>query len=535
MEPEPVAEPSPAPASERPVRAAAQKAAQKKAEEAEAAAKKKAASGKATAAALQKKLAAQKEAASAAEAAQKARIEELEAELLRQQARAAEAGASPWSAYGTPAKGQGHVSGENDNLEVELEAALGDEGEGAGEGASAPEPSPETEPPKTSQAVFDLVAANAARYSELDYNQIVLLRKHEEGEGLIEFAKGEIEKLDKKAERLRQEAREEAKEKAAFEQAEALRRAQVEQTELFRTELTAIKEAHAAQIKELKDQVAGKKTIKDVEVEGREFVVSDPGNTFLHEGDKLRLSTKEARDEAALKEPRWSTTRELKQHAAVEDLDKLYEAETNVAVKTAIGLRLDGLKKYLDLGRYVEDVVLTIGKLADKEFGDAVEKINSGEETVYANLKNLENRTEEFDDLARCYNTLTGCLENLIRPECTLQALATLCDVEAKGKSKPEREKLIRMQSAVEHALHGDSFTEGWDEWGDRSVKGIVEKLRTKQREQVDAAIAKARAGQEASGFKLSTASRGRTSRFGATQTSWARAAEGRGAGSGSA
>ena len=47
-----------------------------------AAAKKKAASGKATAAALQKKLAAQKEAASAAEAAQKARIEELEAEVV---------------------------------------------------------------------------------------------------------------------------------------------------------------------------------------------------------------------------------------------------------------------------------------------------------------------------------------------------------------------------------------------------------------------------------------------------------------------
>ena len=50
----------------------------------------------------------------------------------------------------------------------------------------------------------------------------------------------------------------------------------MEQTELFRTELAAIKEAHAAQIKELKDQVAGKKTIKDAEVEGREFVVSDP-------------------------------------------------------------------------------------------------------------------------------------------------------------------------------------------------------------------------------------------------------------------
>ena len=79
MEPEPVVEPTPAPASERPVRAAAQKAAQKREEEAEAAAKKKAASGKATAAALQKKLAAQKEAASAVEAAQKARIEELEA------------------------------------------------------------------------------------------------------------------------------------------------------------------------------------------------------------------------------------------------------------------------------------------------------------------------------------------------------------------------------------------------------------------------------------------------------------------------
>ena len=45
------------------------------------------------------------------------------------------------------------------------------------------------------------------RYSELDYNQIVLLRKHEEGEGLIEFAKGEIEKLDKKAERLRHQKR----------------------------------------------------------------------------------------------------------------------------------------------------------------------------------------------------------------------------------------------------------------------------------------------------------------------------------------
>ena len=102
MDPEPVAEPAPAPASERPVRAAAQKAAQKKAEEAEAAAKKKAAGGKASAAALQKKLAAQKEAASAVEAAQKARIEELEAELLRQQASAAEAGASPRSAYGTP-------------------------------------------------------------------------------------------------------------------------------------------------------------------------------------------------------------------------------------------------------------------------------------------------------------------------------------------------------------------------------------------------------------------------------------------------
>ena len=54
----------------------------------------------------------------------------------------------------------------------------------------------------------------------------------------------------------------------------------MEQTELFRTELAAIKEAHAAQIKELKDQVAGKKTIKDAEVEGREFVVSDPGNTL---------------------------------------------------------------------------------------------------------------------------------------------------------------------------------------------------------------------------------------------------------------
>ena len=40
MDPEPVAEPAPAPASERPVRAAAQKAADKKAAEAEAAAKK---------------------------------------------------------------------------------------------------------------------------------------------------------------------------------------------------------------------------------------------------------------------------------------------------------------------------------------------------------------------------------------------------------------------------------------------------------------------------------------------------------------
>ena len=77
MEPEPVVEDTPAPASERPVRAAAQKAAQKREEEAEAAAKKKAASGKATAAALQKKLAAQKEAATAVEAAQKARIEVL--------------------------------------------------------------------------------------------------------------------------------------------------------------------------------------------------------------------------------------------------------------------------------------------------------------------------------------------------------------------------------------------------------------------------------------------------------------------------
>ena len=167
MEPEPVAEPTPAPAPKRPVRAAAQKAAQKREEEAEAAAKKKAASGKATAAALQKKLAAQKEAASEVEAAQKARIEELEAELLRQQVRAAEAEASPRSAYGTPAKGQGHVSEENDNLEVELEAALGDEGEGAGEGASAPEPSPETEPPKTPEAVYELVAANVERFTRL--------------------------------------------------------------------------------------------------------------------------------------------------------------------------------------------------------------------------------------------------------------------------------------------------------------------------------------------------------------------------------
>ena len=83
MEPEPVAEPTPALASERPVRAAAQKAAQKREEEAEAAAKKKAASGKATAAALQKKLAAQKEAASAVEAAQKARIEELDRDGVR--------------------------------------------------------------------------------------------------------------------------------------------------------------------------------------------------------------------------------------------------------------------------------------------------------------------------------------------------------------------------------------------------------------------------------------------------------------------
>ncbi len=89
MDPEPVAEPTHAPASERPVRAAAQKAAQKKAEEAEGAAKKKAVGGKASAAALQKKLAAQKEVASVVETAQKAWIEELEAELLWQQASAA--------------------------------------------------------------------------------------------------------------------------------------------------------------------------------------------------------------------------------------------------------------------------------------------------------------------------------------------------------------------------------------------------------------------------------------------------------------
>ena len=216
MEPEPVAEPTPAPASERPVRAAAQKAAQKKAEEAEAAAKKKAGCGKASAAALQKKLAAQKEAASAVEAAQKARIEELEAELLRQQASAAEAGASPRSAYGTPAKGQGQVSEENDALEVELEAALGDEGEGAGEGALAPEPSPETEPPKTPEAVYELVAANAERFDELGYAQIVLLRQHADGSGLIEYAKDFIEKRDRKVELQRQEAREAAKDKSLW-------------------------------------------------------------------------------------------------------------------------------------------------------------------------------------------------------------------------------------------------------------------------------------------------------------------------------
>ena len=46
MEPEPVVEPTPAPAPTRPVRAAAQKAADKKAAEAEAAAKKKAESGR---------------------------------------------------------------------------------------------------------------------------------------------------------------------------------------------------------------------------------------------------------------------------------------------------------------------------------------------------------------------------------------------------------------------------------------------------------------------------------------------------------
>ena len=180
MEPQPVAEPTPAPAPTRPVRAAAQKAADKKAAEAEAAAKKKAAGGKASAAALQKKLAAQKEAASAAEAAAEARIKKLEAELstLSTQAKIKGPEGSPASAYGTPAKeGQGHVSEENDNLDAELEEALA--GGGAGEEASAPEPSPETEPPKTTQAVFDLVAANAVRYSELDYNQIVLLKKHD--------------------------------------------------------------------------------------------------------------------------------------------------------------------------------------------------------------------------------------------------------------------------------------------------------------------------------------------------------------------
>ena len=228
---------------------------------------------------------------------------------MRQQASAAEAGASPRSAYGTPAKGQGQVSEENDALEVELEAALGDEGEGAGEGASAPEPSPETEPPKTPEAVYELVAANAERFDELGYAQIVLLRQHADGPGLIEYAKGLIEKRDRKAELQRQEAREAAKDKAARELAEAQQRAHAEQAELWRTELKAIKEGHAAEIKELKDKLDGKKTLKDAEIEGREFVVSDLSNSFLSESDKLRLSTKEAREEAALKERRWSSTR----------------------------------------------------------------------------------------------------------------------------------------------------------------------------------------------------------------------------------
>ena len=93
------------------------------------------------------------------------------------------------------------MSEENDNLEVELEAALGDEGEGAGEGASAPEPSPETEPPKTPEAVYELVAANAERFDELGYAQIVLLRQHADGPGLIEYAKGLIEKRDRRIRR----------------------------------------------------------------------------------------------------------------------------------------------------------------------------------------------------------------------------------------------------------------------------------------------------------------------------------------------
>ena len=184
MEPQPVADPTPTPAPTRPVRAAAQKAADKKAAEAEAAAKKKAESGKASASALRKQLAAQKEVTRAAEAEAAAKIKELEAELstLSTQAKIKGPEGSPASAYGTPAKeGQGHVSEENDNLDAELEEAL--EGGGAGEEASAPEPSPETEPPKTTQAVFDLVAANAVRYSELDYNQIVLLGRRSGGTG----------------------------------------------------------------------------------------------------------------------------------------------------------------------------------------------------------------------------------------------------------------------------------------------------------------------------------------------------------------
>ena len=169
------------------------------------------------------------------------------------------------------------------------------------------------------------------------------------------------------------------------------------------------------------------------------------------------------------------------------------------------------------LGEYLQDVVLELEKFAPKLLEYRVGTAKPGEPAF---LELDPAKQHDYTRMAGIYNTVFGCLENIVRPRLSLLYLFAATSESIGFKSHQERCPVMAILNVAQFQVHGESFTDALPPHFDARMRTAIETFRVEMGAKLQKVLATASASTPAGTAGRTNFQREASGRFGRSQIS---------------